>query len=192
MNYFRNNDTNLPLNVINIKPLIHNTNLHPSLQLVKAQEDHSSNSSNSINLTNNTETTATAKHCNDSDDTNISGITSFSSTISDTSLSYVISMPEANETSTSEEISMSSQLPSNMNILQLQRIPIMTAFKEQPRTEKKEKKKLNINEEIIEFQKLGNNHLSNTSKILFKVFGNEPIVEQFDKHRKFLKAVKSN
>ena len=34
--------------------------------------------------------------------------------------------------------------------------------------------------------------MSNTSKLLFKVFGNEPIVEQFDKHHKFLKAVKWN
>ena len=32
----------------------------------------------------------------------------------------------------------------------------------------------------------------NTSKLLFKVFSNEPIVEQFDKHRKFLKAVNSS
>ena len=31
--------------------------------------------------------------------------------------------------------------------------------------------------------------MSNTSKLLFKIFGNEPIVEQFDKRRKFLKAV---
>ena len=112
LNYFRNNDTNLPLNLINIKRLIHKTNLPPSLHLLKAQENHSNNSSNSGNFTNNTETTSTVKHCNDSDDTNISGITCFSSTISDTSLSYVISMSEANETSTSEEISMSSQLPS--------------------------------------------------------------------------------
>ena len=34
--------------------------------------------------------------------------------------------------------------------------------------------------------------MSNTSKLLFKVFENEPIVEQFDEHHKFLKAVKSN
>ena len=72
---------------------------------MKAQEEHSSNFII-------TETTATAKHCNDADDTNISGITCFSLSISDTSLSYVISMPEANETSTSEKISMFSQLPS--------------------------------------------------------------------------------
>ena len=77
------------------------------MHLVKTQEDHGSNSII-------TETTATAKHCNDndSDDANISGITCFSSTISDTFLSYVISMPEANETSSSDEISMPSQLPS--------------------------------------------------------------------------------
>ena len=188
LNYFRNNDTNLPLNLINIKPLIHKTNLHPSLHLVKVQEDHSSNSRN---FTNNTETTATAKHCNDSDDTNISDITSFSSTVSDTSLFYVISMSEANETSISEEISMSSQLPSKYEHITTKDNPNNDiAFKEQPRTETKEKKKLNINEEIIEFRKLGNNPLSNTSKLLFKVFGNEPIVEQFDKHHKFLKAVK--
>ena len=106
LNYFRNNDTNLLLNLINIKPLTDKTNLQPSMHLVKAQEDHGSN-------TIITETTATAKHCNDndSDDANISDITCFSSTISDTFLSYVISMPEANETS-SDEISMSSQLPS--------------------------------------------------------------------------------
>ena len=46
--------------------------------------------------------------------------------ISDNSLSYVISTHEAYETSTSEEISMSSQLP--------------TTFKEHTRTETKEKK----------------------------------------------------
>ena len=34
--------------------------------------------------------------------------------------------------------------------------------------------------------------MSNTSKLLFKVFGNKYIVEQFDKHRKSLKAVQSN
>ena len=31
-----------------------------------------------------------------------------------------------------------------------------------------------------------------TSKLLFKVFGNKPISEQFDKHCKSLKVVKSN
>ena len=193
MNYFRNNDTNLPLNLINIKRLIHKTNLPPSLRLVKAQEDHSSYSSNSSDFMNNTETTATVKHCNDSDDTNISGITCFSSTISDTSLSFVISMSEANETSTSEAILMSSQLPSKYEHITTKDNPNNDiAFKEQPGTETKENKKLNINEEIIEFRKLGNNPLSNISKLLFKVFGNKPIVVQFDKHRKFLKAVKSN
>ena len=191
LNYFRNNDTNLPLNLINIKRLIHKTNLPPSLHLLKAQENHSNNSSNSGNFTNNTETTATVKHFNDSDDTNISGITCFSSTISHTSLSYVISMSEANETSTSEEISMSSQLPSKYEHITTKDNPNNNiAFKKQPRTKAKEKKKININEEIIKFRKLGNNPLSNTSKLLFKVFGHEPIVEQFDKHRKFWKAVK--
>ena len=178
LNYFRNNDTNLPLNLINIKRLIHKTNLPPSLHLLKAQENHSNNSSNSGNFTNNTETTSTVKHCNDSDDTNISGITCFSSTISDTSLSYVISMSEANETSTSEEISMSSQLPSKYEHITTKDNPNNDiAFKEQPGTETKEKKKLNINEEIIEFRKLGNNSLSNTAKLLVKVFSNEPIVK---------------
>ena len=36
LNYFRNNNTNLPLNLNNIKPLIHKPNLQPSLHLVKA------------------------------------------------------------------------------------------------------------------------------------------------------------
>ena len=58
--------------------------------------------------------------------------------------------------------------------------------------QKQKKKKLNINEEIIKFEKISNNPLSNTSKLLLKVFGNGPIVEQFDKHRKSLKAAKSN
>ena len=63
---------------------------------MKAQEEHSSNSII-------TETTAATKHCSDPDDTNISDLTCCSSSISDsdTSLSYVISTPEANETSTS-------------------------------------------------------------------------------------------
>ena len=57
----------------------------------------------------------------------------------------------------------------------------------------KKKKKLDINEEIIEFLEISKfNPLSNTSKLIFKGFGNDPIVEQFDKHRKSLKAVKSN
>ena len=184
LNYFRNNNTNLPLNLNNIKPLIHKLNLQPSLHLVKAQEERSSNSII-------TETTATDKHCNDPDDTNISGITCFSSSISDTSLSYVISMPEANETSTSEEISVSFQLPWKYEHITTKDNPSNNiTFKEQPRTETKEKKKLNINEEIIEFQEISNNPLSNTSKLLFKVFGNEPIVEEFDKRCKFLKVVK--
>ena len=88
---------------------------------------------------------------------------------------------------------MSAQLPSKYEHITTKDNPNNDiAFKEQPRTETKEKKKLNINEEIIEFRKLRNNPLSNTSKLLFKVFGNEPFVEQFDKHHKFLKAVKSN
>ena len=37
LNYFRSNDTNLPLNLITIKPLIHKANLPPSLHLVKTQ-----------------------------------------------------------------------------------------------------------------------------------------------------------
>ena len=184
LNHFRNN-THLPY-LDNIKPLIHNPNLQPSLHPVKVQKEHSSNSIIA-------ETTATVRHCNDSDDTNISGITCFSSTIIDTSLSYAISMHEANETSTSEEISMFSQLPSKYKHITSKDNPINNiVFKEQPRTETKEMKKLNINEEIIEFPKISNNPLSNTSKLLFKVFGNEPIVEQFDKHHKSLKAVKSN
>ena len=163
LTHFRNS-THLPLNLDNINPLIHKPNLQPSLHPVKVQKEHSSNSIV-------TETTATVKHCNDSDDTNISSITCFSSTVSDTSLSYAISMHEANETSTSEEISMSSQLPSKYKHITTKDNPSnIIAFKEQPRTETKEKKKLNINEEIIEFQKSSNNPLSNTSKLLFKVF----------------------
>ena len=87
-------------------------------------------------------------------------------------------MSEANETSTSEEISMSSQLPSKYEHITTKDNPNNDiAFKEQPGTETKEKKKLNINEEIIEFRKLGNNPLSNTAKLLVKVFSNEPIVK---------------
>ena len=93
LNHSRNN-THLPLNSNNIKPLIHKPHLQPPLHPVKAQEEHSNNSTV-------TETTATTKHFHDPDDTNISGITCFSSTISDNSLSNVISTPEANETSTS-------------------------------------------------------------------------------------------
>ena len=97
------------------------------------------------------------------------------------------------ERGSSEEISVSSQLPSKYEHITTKDNPNNNiAFKEQPRTKAKEKKKININEEIIKFRKLGNNPLSNTSKLLFKVFGHEPIVEQFDKHRKFWKAVKWN
>ena len=71
LNHFRNNDTYLPLNSNNTKPLIHKPHLQLSLHQVKAQEEHSNNSTI-------TETTATAKHSNDRDDTNISGITCFS------------------------------------------------------------------------------------------------------------------
>ena len=69
----------------------------------------------------------------------------------------------------------------------------MTQLSKSIQEEKQKKKKLNINEKIIEFQEISKfNHLSNTSKLTFKGFGNDPIVEQFDKHRKSLKAVKSN
>ena len=86
---------------------------------------------------------------------------------------------------------MSFQLPSKYEHITTKDNPSNNiTFKEQPRTETKEKKKLNINEEIIEFQEISNNPLSNTSKLLFKVFGNEPIVEEFDKRCKFLKVVK--
>ena len=154
---------------------------------MKAQEEHSNNFTI-------TETTAKAKHSNDPDDTNISGITCFSSTISNTSLSNVIFMPEANETSASEEISMSSQLPSkDKHITTKDNSDNNIAFKEHSRTETKEKKNLYINKEIPEFREICKfNPLSNTSKLLFKGFGNESIVEQFDKHRKSLKAVQSN
>ena len=187
LNHFRNNNTHLPLNSNNIKPLIHKPHLQPYLHPEKAQEEHSNNSTI-------TETTATTKHSNDPDDTNISGITCFSSTISDTSLSNVISMPEANETSTSEEISRSCLLPSKDKHITTKDNPNNNiAFKEYSRTKTKVKKNLNINEEIIEFREISKfNPLSNTSKLLFKVFGNESIVQQFDKHRKSLKAVQSN
>ena len=58
---------------------------------------------------------------------------------------------------------MSSQLPSKYEHITSKDNPNKNiAFKEQPKTETKEKKKLSINEEIIEFRKLGNNLLSNT------------------------------
>lgn len=71
----------------------------PSLPPMKIQAEHSHNFII-------TDKTTTAKHWNDSDYTiyNISVITWFSSTISDTSFSNVISTYDANETSTSEEI----------------------------------------------------------------------------------------
>ena len=145
LNHFRNNNTCLPLNSNSIKPLIHKPHLQPSLHPVKAQEEHSNNSTI-------TETTATTKYSNDPGDTNISGITCFLSTISDTSLSNVVFTLEANEKSTFEEISASSQLPSiDKHITTKDNPNNNIAFKEHSRTETKEKKNLNINEEIIEF-----------------------------------------
>ena len=117
---------------------------------MKAQKEHSNNSTI-------IETTATTKHSNDPDDANISGITCFSSTNSDTSLSNVIYTHEANETSTSEEISMSSLLPTKVKHITIKDNPNNNiAFKGYSRTKTKEKKNLNINEEIIEFRDLAN------------------------------------
>ena len=134
MNDSRNNNTYLPLNSNNIKPLIHKPHLQPSLHPVKAQEEHSNNCTI-------TETTAAAKDSNDPDDSNIGGITCFSSAISDTSLSNVIFTPEANETSTSEEISMFSQLPSkDKHIVTKDNPSNNIAFKEHSKQKQKKRK----------------------------------------------------
>ena len=68
------------------------------------------------------------------------GIICFSSTITDTSISSVISTYEANE-ATSEEISMSSQLPPKVKRITNKGNPNNNiAFKEHSRIESKEKK----------------------------------------------------
>ena len=124
----------MPLNSNNIKPLKHKSHLQPSLHPLKAQEEHSNNSII-------TDTAAAAKHWNVPNDTTVSGITCFSSAIIDTSLSNVIYMSAANETSTSEEISMSSQLPSKDKHIATKDNPNNDiAFKEHSRRETKEKK----------------------------------------------------
>ena len=70
----------------------------------------------------------------------LSVVLRFSSAIIDTSLSNVIYMSEANET-TSEEISMSSQLPSKDKHIATKDNPNNNiAFKEHSRRETKEKK----------------------------------------------------
>lgn len=52
------------------------------------------------------------------------------------------------------------------------------AVKQQSRTETKQKKNLNIREEMIDSREICKfDNLSNMSELLFKVFGNEPTVE---------------